>query len=467
MRKKNIPFLLAATVVVALILTLSVTVCVKRTINKMTRYSFQELTESTKMLADDIRQSATVDEMLLRVIAELIGTEFDQGEAAILAAMNTFDRRASFISSIELLTPENEMLYQDGARRSAEGVLDFKAEAEKGSYISERSHSIKDPTDLVVRCAEPVIRDGETVAILYGVISLKNFSSDYNLTLYDGQAFLMVTDGTSGDILMDTWHYELSNMDSMNDRVMLNGYSFEVARQAMLDGESGDLAFVSQSLGEPLYLHFEPIGINNWNVTLGVQRTVALRKSLDCTKDLYGLVVTVAVVMLVYLGVVVWSLSRTNRRIYELSMTDQGTALLNRSAYEQYLQQNRSAAQPSCIYVDANGLHELNNRKGHAAGDEMLRTVAQALRQQFPDGKLFRIGGDEFVAFPAGEPAPHCEEKMRAIVTELERYEYSISYGIASRTEDGVLESMVRKADERMLEQKKAYHAANSLRLPR
>lgn len=469
LRKKNAPFLLVATVVVALILTLSVTVCVKRTSDKMTKYSFQELTDSTKMLAEDIFQSANVDGMLLRVTAELIAARFDQGEAAVLEAMNTFDRSASFISSIELLSPENEMLYQDGAHRSAEGVLDFETEAEKGGYISERSRSIKDPTDLVVRCAEPVVQDGETVAILYGVISLKNFSEQYHISLYGGEAFVMVTDGTSGDVLLDTWHNELGNMDGMNDRVMLKGYSFATARQAMREGAGGDLAFISQSAGEAVYLHFEPIGINNWNVTLGVRRAVALEKSLNCTKDLYWMAGTVAVVMLLYLALVVWSLSKTNQKIYELSVTDQGTMLLNRSAYEMFLQQNRNRlfAQASCIYVDANGLHELNNRKGHAAGDEMLRTVAQALKQHFPDAKLFRIGGDEFVVFVCGKPEDYCEQKMQEIVSELEKHQYSISYGIASLKNKSGLESVVQQADERMLQQKKSYHAANSLRSPR
>lgn len=469
MRKKNGPFLIAATVVVAMILALSVTICIKRTSDKMTKYSFQELTDSTKMLAEDIRQSANVDGLLLRVTAELVAARLDQGEASIVEALNAFDRSASFISSVELLTPGNVMLYQDGARRSTEGVLDFETEAEKGGYISERSQSIKDPTDFVIRCSEPVQKDGKTVAILYGVISLKIFSQEYHLGVYGGEAFVMVTDGTSGDILLDTWHDGLGNMNSMNDRVMLPGYSFAEARQAMREGTSGDLAFISKSVGEPIYLHFEPIGINNWNVTLGVRRAVALEESLNCTKDLYWMAGTVAVVMLLYLAVVSWSFSKTNQKIYELSMTDHGTTLLNRSAYEMHLQQNQNSlfVLASCIYTDVNGLHELNNRKGHAAGDEMLRMVAQTLKQCFPDAKLFRIGGDEFVILAVGRSEAYCEQKMQEVIRELEKHKYSISYGIASQTNKSGLESIVQQADERMLEQKKAYHAANSRRSPR
>ena len=35
------------------------------------------------------------------------------------------------------------------------------------------------------------------------------------------------------------------------------------------------------------------------------------------------------------------------------------------------------------IYIDINDLHELNNTKGHKAGDEMLQYIAEVMRKQF------------------------------------------------------------------------------------
>lgn len=40
-----------------------------------------------------------------------------------------------------------------------------------------------------------------------------------------------------------------------------------------------------------------------------------------------------------------------------------------------------------------NGLHELNNKHGHEAGDQLLRAVAERLREQFPRDDLYRVGG--------------------------------------------------------------------------
>ena len=75
--------------------------------------------------------------------------------------------------------------------------------------------------------------------------------------------------------------------------------------------------------------------------------------------------------------------------------------------------EQRTISPAICVYIDANGLHELNNERGHEAGDLMLRFVAESLMEQFPKGSLCRVGGDEFVVFPApaenavGDDLPH------------------------------------------------------------
>ena len=57
----------------------------------------------------------------------------------------------------------------------------------------------------------------------------------------------------------------------------------------------------------------------------------------------------------------------------------------------------------ACLYVDVNGPHELNNQKGHDAGDDMLRMVAAQIAERFGTQRSYHIGGDEFVAFVLDE----------------------------------------------------------------
>ena len=81
-----------------------------------------------------------------------------------------------------------------------------------------------------------------------------------------------------------------------------------------------------------------------------------------------------------------------------MSENDVLTDLRNRNSFEQILE-SKNYHPAYCIYIDVNGLHELNNKEGHMAGDEMLKYVARILAEYFEKAHCFRVGGDEFVAF--------------------------------------------------------------------
>ena len=127
--------------------------------------------------------------------------------------------------------------------------------------------------------------------------------------------------------------------------------------------------------------------------------------------------------------------------------------------------EQRTISPAICVYIDANGLHELNNERGHEAGDLMLRFVAESLIEQFPKGFLYRVGGDEFVVFPAPAEGQTCEDRMRSASASTTAQGYSISYGIAAHESVVGLRELVREADEKMLESKLAYYAEHDRRV--
>ena len=87
-----------------------------------------------------------------------------------------------------------------------------------------------------------------------------------------------------------------------------------------------------------------------------------------------------------------------------LSLTDPLTGLGNRRAFERDLElalsRSRRLNEPlALLYMDVDGLKRLNDRYGHATGDEALRTLGAVLRSSSRLGtdQAFRVGGDEFV----------------------------------------------------------------------
>ena len=175
----------------------------------------------------------------------------------------------------------------------------------------------------------------------------------------------------------------------------------------------------------------------------------------------------IGVLLVGYLAYVAGYLIRGWRGIYRQSLIDPGTGLLNRIAFEAYLQKSEDTvfAPAACVYIDANGLHEINNQYGHEAGDRMLQMLAELLREQFPSGGLYRVGGDEVVVFPAQEE--DCRPRMSAVARHLAARGYSIAYGVATAQSTVGLRTLVREADTRMLEEKRAYYASRTWRSPR
>ena len=459
--------MLAITLFSAIVLSGTVFVCARRAGEEVTQRSFDELTTATKQLAKDINNAARTDQIILSAMAELIAGQDEDDLDSVLRIMNTFSLSEPFVSTVALLRPDGTLL-TDGARYDVSGAFDFETEAARGAYISDRVTSYFAPEKLVVRNTVPVVRDGETIAILYGMVPLQELSRSYKTDLYGGNAFVLIVDGNTGDILVDTWHNTLGNLSDLSGRKMLMGYTYEEAMKKIPNGIGGDMCAVSRSTGLTLYLHYEPVGINNWSVVLGVSEQDALAGTRGVVKILYLMSVIVGAILLSYLAYISWYLISARRGVYRMSITDQGTGLMNRVAYEKLLHggERHTSVPAVCIYIDANGLHEINNKHGHGAGDKLLQSVAECLRAQFPDGGLYRIGGDEFVVFSKADAAV-CEARMQAVSSALAAQDYSISYGIAAQRASAGLGDLVREADENMLKNKRSYYVEHDRRRPR
>ena len=466
--KKRVGMMMAITLFSAIVLSGTVFVCARRAGEEVTQRSFDELTTATKQLAKDINNATRTDQTILSAMAELIAGQDEDDLDSVLRIMNTFSLDKTFVSAVALLRPDGTLLLTDGARYDVSGAFDFETEAARGAYISDRVTSYFAPEKLVVRNVVPVVRDGETVAILYGVVLLQELSRNYQIDLYNGNAFLLLVDGNNGDILLDTWHDSLGNISELRGRKMLKGYTYEEAMKKIPNGIGGDMCTVSRSTGLTLYLHYEPVGINNWSVVLGVSEQDALAGTRGVVKILYLMSVIVGAILLSYLAYISWYLISARRSAFRMSVTDQVTGLFNRSAFEKYLNESEphTFSHTVCVYIDVNGLHELNNKHGHEAGDKLLQSMAECLRAQFPDDGLYRIGGDEFVVFSKADAAV-CEARMQAVSSALTAQDYSISYGIAAQETTEGLSDLVREADENMLKNKRRYYAEHDRRRPR
>lgn len=156
-------------------------------------------------------------------------------------------------------------------------------------------------------------------------------------------------------------------------------------------------------------------------------------------------------------------------RLIKKSQTDELTGLLNRRAYEEDIYEHNDTPDTdefTYISLDVNGLKVINDTKGHMAGDELIIGACQCMKKSFaPYGKLYRIGGDEFVAILSCE-ADRVSDVLKDFDDTVAGFKgklvdgVSISYGWIHVSEEP--EFSVRQlgavAEQRMYESKDAYY---------
>lgn len=149
----------------------------------------------------------------------------------------------------------------------------------------------------------------------------------------------------------------------------------------------------------------------------------------------------------------------------EMGIIDSLTGFLNRNCFERTIENldKNEYRNVACVYIDANGLHNINNRFGHEAGDNMLKAVAQALQSKFGSDKTYRIGGDEFVAFTFGDSEKQIEENIESIKNDIEKQGYSISYGVSFSEVSTNAERFIKQAERNMLDNKYSYYHKKSV----
>ncbi len=142
----------------------------------------------------------------------------------------------------------------------------------------------------------------------------------------------------------------------------------------------------------------------------------------------------------------------------------------NRNSYESELIKlsDCDADSLSCVFIDVNGLHEMNNTRGHKAGDAMLCSVASILKKTFGSKYTYRIGGDEFVSFVSNMSEEEIDAKRKYIIKDLESrgYYISVGYDRINKNENGRfdVDKIVSEAEKSMYNEKKKYYSGIPMR---
>lgn len=156
------------------------------------------------------------------------------------------------------------------------------------------------------------------------------------------------------------------------------------------------------------------------------------------------------------------------------SSTDELTRLYNRRMYEEELDAittNNDMSKLIIMSLDVNGLKTVNDTMGHKAGDELIIGSGKCIKDSLCSvGKVYRTGGDEFMAILRCE-----KEELTEILEKFDQNieawsgnlvkSLSISYGYAATLDyPGVaIRELASEADKNMYESKSAYYVKKGI----
>ena len=162
------------------------------------------------------------------------------------------------------------------------------------------------------------------------------------------------------------------------------------------------------------------------------------------------------------------SQKQQEEHLIQISMTDELTGLSNRRRYytDIALYDTKEPEEDFVLFsIDVNGLKEANDTDGHAAGDELLKAAADCLKTAIgPVGKVYRTGGDAFLAIARTDAPEDVSESIRRLSavwrgSSAETLSLSVGYALHREHPEADVHGLEILADQMMYREKNRYYS--------
>ena len=288
----------AATIVlIAAMAVLLVTAYVLISTN-IKRRSLGRMEEGVNTVITEVRAKLERDSRILNATSDIISSADNFDEEETLETMRSVGPLLETMR-IRLLLPGDRILTADGGITDASNndELSFEAEAPLGEHVSNRVDSVNNGMP-VLRHFVPIVQDGETAALLYGVTLLEDLPGTINIdNIYNASANVYMIDTRNGDLLMDTWHGELGNVRDYDQGWRSKGnQTWEEYIEDLLNSGTGYVVFRTDNTDGWEYMYYAPAGINQWSIAVSVPEREAFASvySVRSICILLGVILTVA-----------------------------------------------------------------------------------------------------------------------------------------------------------------------------
>ena len=250
-------------------------------------------------------------------------------------------------------------------------------------------------------------------------------------------------------------------------------------RDDFANNKKGTLAFTINGVVDTIC--YEPVPHTGWELVLMIRESVIQDQIHEISAKSLATnriqIVFLLVVAFLFSAILFFMLRRVaNDKLEEekenskafksMANTDSMTGVRNKHAYMETEAQLNSwiregAAQKLAVIVcDINGLKYVNDTKGHAAGDQLIKDACSLICNVFTHGSVYRTGGDEFIVLLSGKGFDTREETIdafnRQVEENIQKNEVVVSIGYSTlQPGDEQLHDIFERADHMMYARKK------------
>ncbi len=432
-----------------------------RTIDNLIKNNFEHMNTALTVIRDeDIRSQEELRNML--------------GQIKTLLSLNRF-----------ALVDENNIVYTQYTTYTGGSRYDFLASDKLNEKVINTVYMYGSSKQLCLAIpADGLEIMGKPFKACFVLIDIKDISN--LLLLEDQESTRFALYSRNGGNLSDTDLGLVDEHDNLLERAkgVISPTEWEKLSVDFDQGNEGSLTITSDGMQETLC--YAPVSNTGWMIAVLIRDSIIheqFREISESNHLVSRILIIVTLISMVLFATALLHQSRRisrsrletekeNSRLFQsMANTDSMTGVRNKHAYSEYesnlntmIRAGELNQKIAVLVCDINGLKNVNDTQGHAAGDQLIKDACNLLCEHFVHGAVFRIGGDEFVVILHDKGYDTMEETLAVINGEIEKNINSggvvISIGHSTlKEEDGQIRDVFERADNMMYQRKQELKA--------
>ena len=270
-------------------------------------------------------------------------------------------------------------------------------------YVDEVNKSIKK-----IAISVPLLNNDKVVGVLYCTYNINTLMKLINISFYENNSisYVVKNNGTiilhpQGDSLSKNI-YKLLEQD--NDIHEVNRLKKELQ-----ENKTG--ATVLNMLEERRYLGYATMDngnsennyIKDWNLIFSIPETVVFSNSKQIINRAVYAVLSIVLIFIAIIFYIIYIKKSNEKEILSLAYEDKVTYIGNQNKFyrecSKYLL-DKPSLNYIIVYFDINNFKMINDTFGYEFGDNLLITIAKALKEELTEGEVYaRLSSDYFAIF--------------------------------------------------------------------